>query len=65
MRNKTFLKSELMMFVPSAAQVVVKRDLAAALLRKRRAAPAGTLSPLQLERYSYLPQLNELTYKHV
>ncbi|XP_026216060.1 bone gamma-carboxyglutamate (gla) protein, like [Anabas testudineus] len=41
-----------------AAQVVVKRDLAAALLRKRRAAPAGTLSPLQLESLREVCELN-------
>lgn len=32
-------------------EVIMKRDLAAVLLRRRRAAPAGDLSPLQLERY--------------
>ncbi|KAI4833051.1 hypothetical protein KUCAC02_015984 [Chaenocephalus aceratus] len=32
-----------------APEVVMTRDLAAVLLRRRRAAPAGDLSPLQLE----------------
>lgn len=43
-------KSKFVLFDPSAAPVVVKRDLAAALLRSRRAAPAGYLTPLQMER---------------
>ena len=40
------------LLVPLASQVIMKRDLAAVLLRSRRAAPGGNLSPLQLERYS-------------
>eukprot|EP00064_Thunnus_orientalis_P014811 superscaffoldBa00002635_g14858 len=41
-----------------ASQVVVKRDLAAVLLRRRRAAPAGDLSPLQLESLREVCELN-------
>ncbi|KAI3353271.1 hypothetical protein L3Q82_019808 [Scortum barcoo] len=37
------------MFVPTAAKVVVKRDLASILLRRRRAPAGGDLTPLQLE----------------
>lgn len=47
-------KTDFVIFVPTEAQVVMKRDLAAVFLRRRRAAPAGDLTPLQLERYSYL-----------
>lgn len=51
---------EFVMFVLTAPEVVMKRDLAAVLLRRRRAAPAGDLTPLQLERYSYLLKKNWL-----
>lgn len=51
-------KSEFVMFVRAVAKVVVKRDLASVLLRRRRAAPGGDLTPLQLERYGYLLKLD-------
>lgn len=38
--------------------MVMKRDLAAVLLRRRRAAPAGDLSPLQLESLREVCELN-------
>lgn len=46
------------MFVRAVAKVVVKRDLASVLLRRRRAAPGGDLTPLQLEGYGYLLKLD-------
>ncbi|TNN83547.1 Osteocalcin [Liparis tanakae] len=41
-----------------ASPVVMKRDLAAVLLRRRRSAPGGVLTPLQLESLSEVCELS-------
>uniref|UniRef100_A0A3Q3W3F1 Bone Gla protein n=1 Tax=Mola mola TaxID=94237 RepID=A0A3Q3W3F1_MOLML len=51
-------KSDFAMFLPTAAEVVMKRDLAAILLRRRRAAP-GDLTPLQMESLREVCELND------